>query len=610
MALKKELGTLEVFCIASGAMISSGLFILPGLAFAKAGPAVVFSYIAAGFLAATGLLSVVELATAMPKAGGDYFFVTRTFGAGAGTASGLLSWFALSLKSAFALVGMAEFARIVIPLPGAPMAIAFCLVFTGINLLGAREAGRAQTALVAGLIALLVLFAFRGLPRVDVTVFQPFAPRGNRAVFAAVGFVFVSYGGLLHVASVAEEVKNPGRSLPLGLFLSLIVVTGFYGLTVFITVGTLPGQDLATSLTPISDSAAVFMGKAGVIALSIAAVMAFVSTANAGIMAASRYPLALSRDRLIPEIFGRTNRRFETPYVAILFTSLVMIVVLLLPLESLVKAASSAIILANILTILATVILRKSKIQNYRPTFRVPLYPWLHVAGLLGFLFILIEMGRDALLFCLPLVVAGVAIYWFFGKRNDTRESALAHLVAEITNRRIGGRLLESELKEIIRERDEIVKDRFDELVEGSVVLDIADKISRDELFDRLGEALADRLGMKPDQIKASLIEREDQTSTIIAPGIAIPHIVLDGQDTFAVALVRCREGIVFREGEEPVRTVFVLAGTQDERNFHLRALTAIAQIVQSRDFNDRWLHASGREALRDLVLLTERSRK
>ncbi|MDY0169165.1 MAG: amino acid permease [Thermoguttaceae bacterium] len=99
MKLKRNLGLLDVFCIASGAMISSGIFVLPGLAHAQAGPAVVVSYFLAGLLASVGLLNVAELATAMPRAGGDYFFVTRTLGPAVGTIGGLLTWFSLSLKS-------------------------------------------------------------------------------------------------------------------------------------------------------------------------------------------------------------------------------------------------------------------------------------------------------------------------------------------------------------------------------------------------------------------------------------------------------------------------------------------------------------------------------
>jgi APA family basic amino acid/polyamine antiporter len=106
MSLKKQIGFLGVFSIASGAMISSGIFVLPGLAFEKAGPAVFLSYFLAGVLGLVGILSVIELSTAMPKAGGDYYFVSKTFGPMLGTVSGILSWVALSLKSAFAVYGI------------------------------------------------------------------------------------------------------------------------------------------------------------------------------------------------------------------------------------------------------------------------------------------------------------------------------------------------------------------------------------------------------------------------------------------------------------------------------------------------------------------------
>ncbi len=114
--LKRRLGLLHVFCIASGAMISSGIFVLPGLAYARAGPAVGLSYLLAGALAATGLLSTAELATAMPKAGSDYFFITRSVGPAVGTIAGVLNWVSFSLKSAFALVGMAALIRLLAPI--------------------------------------------------------------------------------------------------------------------------------------------------------------------------------------------------------------------------------------------------------------------------------------------------------------------------------------------------------------------------------------------------------------------------------------------------------------------------------------------------------------
>jgi amino acid transporter len=109
MQLKKNLGLFDIFAITSGAMIGSGLFILPGMAYAKAGPAVIAAYPLAGLLLLAGMFSIAEMITAMPRAGGDIFTIMRTMGPAIGTVVGLLSWFSLSMKAAFDLVGIAIF---------------------------------------------------------------------------------------------------------------------------------------------------------------------------------------------------------------------------------------------------------------------------------------------------------------------------------------------------------------------------------------------------------------------------------------------------------------------------------------------------------------------
>ena len=383
-SLKKELKLLDVFCIATGAMISSGLFILPGLAHALAGPAVVVSYFLAGLLAMTGMLSQAELVSAMPKAGGTYFYVARSMGPVIATVDGLLTWLSVSLKSAFALIGMAAFASLFADVNMHILAVAFCLFFVAVNLIGVKEAGRVQVFVVIVLLFLLVFYTILGIPAINIQNFAPFAPHGIAAIFSTAGFIFISYGGLLKVASVAEEVKNPGKVVPLGMILSLVVVSLLYTLVVFVTSGVLGAEQLDHSLTPISDGAAVFAGHGGRIALGIAAILAFVSTANAGIMSASRYPLALSRDGLLPGFFGNINPKFKTPGISILITGVIIICALFLNLRILVEVASTVLIFTFIFSCVCVIIMRESGIQGYRPKFRAPLYPWIQIIGIFG----------------------------------------------------------------------------------------------------------------------------------------------------------------------------------------------------------------------------------
>ncbi len=607
MKLHKGLGLLDVFAIATGAMIS-GIFILPGLAFEQAGPVVMVSYFFSGLLALSGLFSQAELTSAMPRAGGTYFNVTRSMGSAVGTVYGLITWLSMALKTAYELLFMGLILAMVVHLPGHLLAVVICLLFVGLNLIGAKEAGKIQAYLVLGILGLLVLFLILSLGKMSVRNFEPFLPKGWDAVLPTAGLVFVSFGGLLKVANIAEEAKKPGRNIPLAMLLSMIVVSVFYLLVVFACIAVL-GPNLSGLQHPVAEASRVFMGNAGPVLYSVAAVLAIVSSANAGIMAASRFPLALARDEMLPAWLGKINARCKTPHPAILLTGVVIIAAMFVDVKILVKAASCVLILTYVFTCIAVIILRESKIQNYRPQFRSPLYPWIQVIGILGFDALLFGLGWEALLTCSVLVLCGFAAYWFYGRPRASKDYALLHLIERVTARELASTHLESELKDIIHERDEIMKDRFDHLVENCPVLDLEGPIWSDTFFDKAAEVLAADLDISKEVVYNGFLERESQGSTVLSPFLAIPHVVIEGEQHFDILLARCQEGIVFSEEHNKVHAVFVLIGTRDERSFHLMSLAAIAQIVQDEDFDYRWKNAKNIEALRDIVLLSKRMR-
>ena len=609
MELKKGLGLLEVFCLASGAMISSGIFVLPGLAYDMAGPSVVLSYLLAGALAATGLLSAAELATAMPKAGSDYYFITRAMGPGVGTIAGVLSWVSFSLKSAFALVGMAAVIRLIVPIDIRVSGVALGVIIVGVNLVGVKEAARLQVALVLALLGLVVLYILFGFPAVAMRNYEPFIPKGMTSVFSTAGFVFVAYGGLLQIGSVAEEVRNPGRTIPAGMLLSLVLIGMCYALMVAVTVGVVDPDALRGSLTPIADGASAVMGRVGGIAMATAASLAFLTTANAGILAGSRYLLALSRDGALPSSVGSVGARFHTPHVAILLTGCCAILPLFVNLRILVESASIGLILTNIFALLSVIVLRESLVQNYRPIFRAPLYPWLQLAGLAGFIFVILEMREEGFLISAVLATVGFCVYWFYGRARAQGESALLHLLQRLTARELVDGTLEAELKAVVRQRDEIIVDRFDRIIERCPVLELEGPMDRDTFFAKAAETLADRLGFRQEALCKLLAAREEQSSTVLTPHLAVPHIIADNAKDFEILMARCRKGIRFSGENTLVHTVIVLAGPPHERNFHLRCLAAIAQVCQAKDFEKRWLAAPGEQALRDLFVLSHRHR-
>ncbi len=629
MKLERTLGFWAVFCIAAGAMISSGLFVLPGVAFAQAGPAVILSYALAGLMVIPAMLAQAELATAMPRSGGSYFYIERSMGALPGTMAGLANWLSIALKAAFALIGIGAFARLV--WGSQPewvikaIAIGICLLFAAVNMISVKHTGRIQVGMVAFLLAILVGFVVFGLPAVRHSHLAGFMDKGLGRAFGTAGLVFISYGGLTKVASVAGEVRHPGRNIPGGMIAAWAVVSLLYVAAVFVVVGVVPAEStlegqlvkaagLRNNLTPLSVAAKRFMGTFGEILLAVGAMLAFITTGNSGILSASRSPMAMSRDGLLPQWFQKTSRRFGTPHASIAVTAAFMIAIIsLLTVKGLVEAASTMMLILFMLVNAAVLIMRGSRIQNYRPLFRMPFFPWLPLAGICVYGFLIMEMTLEMDL--LPLLTtAGFAVaaavwYVFYVSPRAGRESALVYMVRSIVSKEIYRSTLEEELKEIALERDQVVHDRFDELICDCAILDLPGSVSAEELFRQAAEALAPRIGTDAQKLFELFRQREAQTSTVVQPGLAIPHVIVEGEKVFDVLLVRCREGVRFPAQAEPVRTAFVLVGSADERNYHLRALMTIAHIVQEHGFARRWLTAPHGETLRDIVLLSGRSR-
>lgn len=611
--LLKTLGLLDIFCIATGAMISSGIFILPGVAFEKMGPAMILGYLLAGIFACLGSLATIELATAMPLAGGIYYYTERSLGPLAGTISGLLNWSAIALKSSFAIFGMAELLYQLWGVPRIPSGIAMTVFFLLVNLIGTNAAAWAQDIMVFILLAAMGAFIVCGVPAVDPARFTPFFLDGKAnfgEVIALAAFVFVAFGGLLDVASVSEEVKNPVRNIPAGMLRGIITVTLIYVCGLIVTVGVVPGNELAGSLTPLSDAAGrTSLGKAGFWIITLGAMMAFVTTANAGIMAAARFPFALSRDKLIPAFFSRVYGRKQLPLPSLILTGAVMAAALFLDLERLVTVASTVIMLSFILTNISVIILRESGIQNYRPTFRMPLYPVLPLISIIAFLILIIQMGIGAVQIALGIIIAAVVLYFLFGRKVQL-EYALMHLVARISNCRINTNGLETELRDILRSRDGIVQDDFDKLVEESSVMVIEHAVTMPELFDIVAQKMAPQLGCPAKELDEKLLIRESESSTVLNPFVAIPHLTIEGHSQFRMMLVKCAEGVEFTPEAKQVHAVIFLFGSPDRRNFHLRALAAIAQTIQGRAFEPRWRKAHTPSQIQDVFLLGKRRRE
>ncbi|RQD82552.1 amino acid permease, partial [Methanosalsum natronophilum] len=269
------------------------------------------------------------------------------------------------------------------------------------------------------LFAILILFIIQGALMLDTTKFQPFVPYGYSSILATTGLIFISYLGITQLAAISEEVKDPSKNLPRAFIASVASVTILYTGVMIVINGMLPLEKAVVTSTPLVDVADIMMGNIGQIIIVFAGLLATISTANAAILASSRFPFAMGRDDLMPKWFVEIHNKYDTPYKAILVTGFFMLTLLLLfNVEQLAKLGSTFNILIFVLINLSAVILRRSSLEWYQPSFKDPFYPLTQIIGILGSLLLLPLIGLMPLAFALTVVVIGIMWYVYYGKEK------------------------------------------------------------------------------------------------------------------------------------------------------------------------------------------------
>ena len=619
-SLKKNLNLFDVYAISTGAMFSSGLFLLPGLAAGLTGDSVFLAYFVAGLLILPAMYSMAELSTAMPKAGGTYYFLDRAMGPLFGTIGGLGSWVAVVFKSAFALVGMGAYLSLYLDIDFTLLAIILTVAFGVLNIVGAKETNLLQRGLVAALVIILTAFIILGVSEVDgISGLSPnsedqdFFLTGLAGFASTIGLVFVSYAGLTKVASVAEEIENPDRNIPLGMTLSLITATVIYSLGTLILINALDSATLEASLTPVADAGAVFLGSipgdVGVILIVVAAIAAFASTGNAGILSASRYPYAMAKDKLVPAKLASLGR-FGTPSNAVMATVAAMVIVLLVfDVEAVAKLASAFQLVLFALICVAVIVMRESQIDTYKPGFKAPLYPWLQIAGVLIALWLISEIGFLAIIFTAALLIGCVMWYRSYAMGNLERRGAIFHVHQRLGEQKYEG--LERELMTIIHDRTEEENLSYEALIARSAVVDLPTgtfdnailsvllrETSRDrfEEGDAIANSFSESLAFRP-------VDDGVFMSIIPSPAVEQPELIVlrFGPETELDIIDVDVEGQV--DDMSGAHTLLYLIAPPRPAGLDLRLAGHIAEVVQSDHFTERWLRAQDEKAMNAVLM-------
>lgn len=612
--LRKELRFFEVYAVATGTTLSAGFFLLPGLAATEVGSSLVLAYLLATLPLIPAMLCIVELATAMPRAGGVYYFVDRSMGPYAGLITGIGTWLALILKVTFALVGMGAYIALFFPgLPQKPVALALAAGLGAVNYFGVRKSGRLQIYLVMALLLLLAGFIGGGVPELSPAAFEGLFDVELTTLMGTAGLVYISYVGVTKVASLSEEIDKPEKTLPRGVFLALATAVVVYGFGTAVMVGVIPIERLSGDLTPAATAAGILYGWWGSLLLSVAAILAFVSVANAGILSASRYPLAMSRDHLLPVGISHITSQ-GVPIVSLLLTvgSILVILVALDPV-GIAKLASAFQLVVFAVVCLAVVVMRESRIIEYDPGYRSPWYPWLHIAGMVLPFFVIWQMGWPAILFIAGFIVAGTLWYIYYARFRADRNGAIYHIFERLGRLRYQG--LDQELRGILKEKGLRDEDPFEDMITRCQAIDLEQEVDFERVAAGAAGKMSTRIALSVSDIADRFKKGSREGGTPVAKGVMLRHFRMPDLVLPELVLVRTFEGVRvdYRNpvtgtlSSDEIHAFFFLVSPVENPALHLRMLARIAERADDEHFGQVWLAAVDEHALRDIFLRHDR---
>lgn len=457
-SLGRSIGLLRAIGIGVGAIVGGGILALAGVAFNATGPSAIVAFGFNGLIAGLTVLTFAELASAFPESGGSYTFAKKVLSAEAAFIVGWVVWLASILASALYALAFASYANLalnhLVTLSGTSWpawadgrAALLLLAVLAIGFYTAslfrKAAGGGQVATIGKVVVFLILIAagFWALTRESPGEIQaqltPFFPGGTAGLIQAMGYTFIALQGFDLIAAVGGEVRDPRRTIPKAMMMSLAIAVAIYipFLFVIATVGTTPG----TSITAMSatDPAVVvavavqnYLGPFGLWLVIVAAILSMLSALHANLFAGSRIALTMARDRNLPGSFSGIHSTRGTPANALFATALaVTVLVLMLPNVAAAGAASSLIFLVSFALAHGLDILTQRRGGVSDVSFRVPWFPLVPVVGGLACLSLALYQGiavPSAGLIALLWLGIGLTLYFLIFERRSEIVDAYA----------------------------------------------------------------------------------------------------------------------------------------------------------------------------------------
>ncbi|GHH60097.1 MAG: amino acid permease [Gammaproteobacteria bacterium] len=426
-----------------GAIVGTGIYTLIGVGADKAGPAVLLSFVAAGLVCACAALAYAEMATLMPAAGSAYTYSYTALGE---TIAWVVGW---SLVLEYSLVvstvavgwsgyfvGFLQWAGVDLPhkLVAGPHAggvinlpaVAITFVVAGLLMAGTKESATLNAVLVVVKLVALAVFVALALPAFNDANLQPFMPYGfpksigpdgaEHGVMAAAAIIFFAFYGFDAISTAAEETKNPGRDLSIGIIGSMIGCTLIYVLVALAAVGAMSYTIFGKSAEPLAlILRELGHGKAAA-GIGIAAVIALPTVLLAFLYGQSRIFFVMSRDGLLPRGLSTVNARTGTPIATTLFTAILVAALAgVARLDEIAALANAGTLAAFIAVAACLLVLRKREPQRAR-LFRTPLAWLVGPVAILGCLYLFWSLPGKTQLWFLAWNAFGLVVYLLYGR--------------------------------------------------------------------------------------------------------------------------------------------------------------------------------------------------
>ncbi|MEE3135758.1 MAG: amino acid permease [Candidatus Neomarinimicrobiota bacterium] len=428
--LKRVLSLLDATMINAGGIIGSGIFMVPATVAMFTGSASLFFmvWIAGGIVSLFGALSVAELGAAMPRAGGQYVYLSEAYGPVWGY---LYGWSAVAVinTASIAAVGVAfsEYLRFFFPITDVSIkgiAVATIVLLTIINILDVKSGARFQNVFtiskLGAIFGIIILgLVMEGGSNQNLSPF--FSDQSFTELVGPLGLAMVSvlwtFDGWIFITYVAGEVKNPGRNIPLSLIFCMLIVVTIYLLLNYVLIYTLGFTGMNGSDLVVSDAASVFLGNKGAAIVTLIILISLIGANNGFVLTSARINYAMAKDKLFFYQASQIHPRFKSPSNALIIQC---VWASLLTFTGTFNQLITYIIFASWIfygmSAGAVIILRNKKPDMERP-YKTPLYPWIPIIFILFAIFLtintIIEAPRDAAIGA-GIILAGLPMYYYW----------------------------------------------------------------------------------------------------------------------------------------------------------------------------------------------------